>query len=131
MVSKQEVKLVLPGRPVTKKTHNEVWRNKRTGRLKLAPSGQFRRYQEQCLWHIKQNYTGPWRLQKVNLCANYYLPNQRSWPDLVGLLQATCDILEAADVITDDQEVISFDGSGIMGVDKTNPRAEIRLTCYK
>lgn len=63
-------------------------------------------------------------------CENCYarrMPNRRSWPDLMGLLQATCDILESAGIIKNDRNVVSLDGSRIMGVDKKNPRAEIEI----
>jgi Holliday junction resolvase RusA-like endonuclease len=55
------------------------------------------------------------------------MPNRRGSPDLLGLLQATADILEEAGVIDNDRNVVSFDGSQIMGVDKQNPRVEIEI----
>jgi Holliday junction resolvase RusA-like endonuclease len=55
------------------------------------------------------------------------MPNRRSWPDLLGLLQATCDILQKAQIIINDRYIKDFDGSRIMGIDPMNPRAEIRI----
>jgi Holliday junction resolvase RusA-like endonuclease len=55
------------------------------------------------------------------------MPNRKSWPDLIGLLQATCDILEKAEIIVNDQYVTSLDGSRIVGVNKDNPRVEIEI----
>ena len=63
-------------------------------------------------------------IDKINLQALYYMPDKRI-PDLLNLLQATADILEKARVIDNDKNIISFDGSRIIGVDKTNPRTEI------
>jgi Holliday junction resolvase RusA-like endonuclease len=63
----------------------------------------------------------------VQVTARYWMPNRRSWPDLMGLLQATCDILERAGIIENDRNVVSLDGSEIVGVDRENPRAEIRI----
>jgi len=56
------------------------------------------------------------------------MPNRQSWPDLMGLLQATCDILQKAEIIVNDQNVISLDGSRIVGVDINNPRVEIEIS---
>ena len=59
--------------------------------------------------------------------CKYYLPNKRSWPDLIGLLQATSDILTKAKIIDDDKWICSYGESCIAGIDKENPRAEIRI----
>jgi Holliday junction resolvase RusA-like endonuclease len=55
------------------------------------------------------------------------MPNRSGWPDLIGVLQATCDILEKAGVIFNDRDITTFDGSRIVGVDKQNPRVEIEI----
>lgn len=55
------------------------------------------------------------------------MPDKRSWPDLVGLLQATSDILTKAKIIDDDKWIVHYDGSRIVGVDKTEPRVEIEI----
>jgi len=53
-------------------------------------------------------------------------------PDLLNLEQATADIISKKDkakqcvgVIENDRDIVSFDGSRIMGKDKLNPRVEI------
>lgn len=117
--------LILPGRPITKKNHQRIITNRRTGRPRVIQSKDYEAYETACLWHLKKyrvKYTGP-----VQVTARYWMPNRRSWPDLVGLLQATCDILEKAGIIENDRNVVSLDGSRIMGVDKKNPRAEIEI----
>ena len=58
--------------------------------------------------------------------ALYYMPT-KARPDLNNLLQATCDILQKARVISNDKNIVSFDGSKIAGVDKANPRTEITI----
>lgn len=55
------------------------------------------------------------------------MPDKRSWPDLVGLLQATSDILTKAKIIDDDKWIVHYDGSRIVGVDKAEPRTEIEI----
>jgi hypothetical protein len=61
----------------------------------------------------------------------------RRFPDLCGLLQATCDILGSKKnrrkeiivpgVLLDDSQVKWFADSRIMGVDRENPRVEIKI----
>ena len=48
-------------------------------------------------------------------------------PDLLNLLQASADIVEKAGVIENDRNIVSFDGSRIVGKDKENPRVEIYI----
>jgi Holliday junction resolvase RusA-like endonuclease len=117
--------IVLPGRPITKKNSQQIIYNRRTKRRQVIQSEYYRAYEETCLWHLKKyrvKYTGP-----VWVTARYWMPNKRSWPDLMGLLQATCDILEKAGIIENDRDVVRLDGSEICGIDKENPRTEIRI----
>jgi Holliday junction resolvase RusA-like endonuclease len=51
----------------------------------------------------------------------------KTLPDLINLLQGTCDILQNGRVISNDKNIVSFNGSKIMGIDKFNPRAEISI----
>jgi Holliday junction resolvase RusA-like endonuclease len=53
------------------------------------------------------------------------LPDKAHFPDLVGLLQATSDILEKAGILENDRLIADYDGSCIAGLDKLKPRAEI------
>ena len=117
--------IILPGRPITKKNSQQIVMNRRTKRRQVIQSEYYRAYEETCLWHLKKyrvKHTGP-----VWVTARYWMPNRRSWPDLMGLLQATADILEAAGIIENDRGIVSLDGSEIVGVDKENPRAEIEI----
>ena len=115
-------RITLPGRPITKKNSQVI-----TKAGRIIPSKQYREYEEECLWRLK-SYRGPkFGGKKVWLKCEYYMPNRRSWPDLIGLLQATQDILEKAGIYDDDKQVVSLDGSRIAGVDKESPRAEIRI----
>jgi Holliday junction resolvase RusA-like endonuclease len=118
--------LTLPGRPITKKNSQEIhWHGSRPS---IAQGKRYRQYEKECLTWL-MGYLGP-RFQagvKLNLAARYYLPDRRGWPDLVGLLQATQDILQKAGVIHDDKEIVALDGCFIAGVDKANPRVEIEI----
>lgn len=61
------------------------------------------------------------------LYVHYYMQSRAAWPDLVGLMQATADLLEAADVLENDRLILSWQGTKIEGIDKNNPRAEISI----
>ena len=115
--------IVIPGRPITKKNSQQISVNKRTLKPRVRQSEAYLTYEEASLWHLKkykQRHNG-----KVALCARYYMPNYASWPDLIGLLQATCDILEKSQIIENDRYVVRLDGSEIVGVDKQKPRVEV------
>jgi Holliday junction resolvase RusA-like endonuclease len=118
--------IIIPGRPTTKKNSQQIFINKHTHRPFISQSDTYKNYEELCLWYLrkyKQRYE-----DKVHIQALYWMPNKRSWPDLIGLLQATCDILQKAQIITNDRYVDSLDGSRIVGVDRDNPRCEITIT---
>lgn len=57
--------------------------------------------------------------------AEYYMPNRAGWPDLVGLMQATADLLEEAGVLENDRLIYGWTETRIKGIDKGRPRVEI------
>ncbi len=117
--------IILPGRPITKKNSQRIIFNKVTGRRMVIQSKKYLEYEKECLWQLKQyrdKHIGP-----VQVTARYWMPDRRSWPDLMGLLQATCDILERAGIIENDKNVVRLDGSEIVGVDRENPRVEVEV----
>lgn len=117
------IDIVFKGRPITKKNHGQIV--KRGNKLGYIQSEAYRNYEDACLWQLagkKLHVSGI-----VVVECKYYLPNKRSWPDLIGLLQATSDILTKAGVIDDDKWICSYGKSCIAGIDKENPRAEIRI----
>ena len=118
------IKLILTGRPITKKNSQIPIRTK-TGKYFIIQSKQYREYEKNCLLQIQaQHFMTLNFTSKVSLKALYYMPDKRL-PDLLNLLQATADIVEKAQVIENDKNIVSFDGSRIMEVDKENPRVEI------
>lgn len=117
------IDIVFKGRPITKKNHGQIV--KRGNKLGYIQSEAYRSYEDACLWQLagkKLHISGI-----IVVECKYYLPNKRSWPDLIGLLQATSDILTKAKVIDDDKWICSYGDSCIAGIDKDNPRAEIRI----
>lgn len=124
------LKLILKGRPITKK-NSQIPIKTKSGKFFIIQSKQYRAYEKDCLFQIitqrimKQPLVG-----NLHLRAWYYMPDRRR-PDLLNLLQATADIVEKAKVIENDKDIVSFDLSKIMGVDKENPRVEIEITELK
>lgn len=118
------MKITLFGRPITKKNSSRIVK---CGDFhKIIPSKAYIAYEKDCLMQI----TGKFKKKldgKYNLKCLYFMPT-RHRVDLVNLLEATCDILVAADVIADDNSkiIVSHDGSRVL-YDKDNPRVEIYL----
>lgn len=128
----QELKLVMYGRPYTKKNDQiiaDYW-HKGKKRKRIINGKNFQKYELDC----KRQITGKYQKNlsgRYNLKAVYYMPTKHI-VDLVGLLQGTCDILTNAGVIKDDNSrIISMlDGSEVK-LDRENPRVEITLTRLK
>ena len=60
-------------------------------------------------------------------CKVLYWIEDLRMPDLQNLQEATADILQASTIIKDDRQIISWDGSRIVEIDRENPRQEIFL----
>lgn len=117
------IDITLKGRPATKKNSGRIISG--NGKPIIIPSEAYKNYEDACMWQLagkKLHVSGI-----IVVECKYYLPNKRSWPDLIGLLQATSDILTKAKVIDDDKWICSYGDSCIAGIDKDNPRAEIRI----
>lgn len=114
------MEIVIQGQPRTKKNSGRIALI--NNRHVLLPSKAYKAYERVALMQLArvQAVHGP-----VSVLCRYYLQNRAHWPDLVGLLQATSDILQAAGVIGDDKYIVNYDGSMIAGLDKNNPRVEI------
>lgn len=118
--------LILYGDPRTKKNNQ---RFVMTGKYpRLLPSKAYQEYEADCLTQLRMPFAEPWINAPVNLCCRYYMRTRRR-VDLVNLLEATCDILVKAQILTDDNSQIirSVDGSGVY-YDKECPRVEIEIT---
>ena len=122
----------IPLPPVTKKNSSQIIFTgakcpvcKRGKNVRLLPSKKYREYEEAVLWCLqrKEPITEP-----VNVQCLFYMPTLRR-VDLVNLLEAACDVLVTAGVLTDDNSgiVVSHDGSRVL-LDRDRPRTEIYIT---
>lgn len=130
------LKLTLPGRPIAKKNNPQVycppncpgWRRGQGKQPKkiVRPSKEYLEYEGQMLKHLMQ-YMNIQFTEPVDVIVYYWMPDRRSRPDLAGLLQATADILEKAEILKNDQLIRKWGDSCIIGIDKGNPRAEVEI----
>ena len=119
--------MLLYGDPRTKKNGQRIVVC--GGYPKILPSKAYKEYEADCIRQLTMvPFADPEIEEPVNLCCRYYMQTRRR-VDLVNLLEATCDILVAAHILTDDNSLVisSFDGSCV-NYDKECPRVEIEIT---
>lgn len=110
--------------PITKKNSQQILTNHRTGKPFIAPSRQYKKYEQAAMWYLtpkpKVPLAGRYRVATV-----FYMPTRRK-VDLTNLMEADHDTLVAAKILADDNNAIiaSVDGSRVL-YDKSNPRTEI------
>ena len=118
-----ELNLTITGPPRSKK--NSMMAICMKGKPRLIQSKLYRDYEKDALKQLwawgNQHIPG-----QVEVRCLYWVPDNRK-RDLTNLLAATHDILTKGRFIDDDARIISVDGSRIAGVDRDNPRVEIRI----
>jgi len=120
------IKITIPLPPITKKNHQQIYRNKKTGKPFVTQSKAYKEYQKSAGYFIPCKYM--MIAKPVNVKAIYYMPTRRK-VDLCNLHAALHDILVHYGVLEDDNSkiIVSTDGSRV-GYDKENPRTEIIIT---
>lgn len=127
------VTFTIPGRPATKKTHQNVVFIK--GRPRILPSKQYAAFEKAC----KESCVKAWKSKGkkpmdfgVGIQMQIYLNN---WivGDHNGYMQAIGDILQKWEIIADDSWImwLSNDQHWLAGIDKDNPRVEITIVRRK
>ena len=122
------MKFTVPLPPITKKNHQRILKNFKTGKPFVAPSEQYKVYESQALWFIPK---GECIDYPVNVKCLFYMPTRRRC-DLTNLLESIDDIMVKAGLLKDDNYTIieGHDGSRVL-YDKDNPRTEIEITKMK
>ena len=121
------IKFTLKLKPITKKNHQQILKNKVTGKYFVAPSKQYQDYEEAALWLIPKFRQLPINYP-VNVKCLFYMPTKAKC-DLTNLLESIDDVMVKAGVLADDNYTIieSHDGSRVL-YDKDNPRTEVEIT---
>lgn len=122
------MRLVIEGRPTTKKNSLRIAKNKTTGKRFVMQSKQSNNWAVRAVWQIKaqargQAFTGP-----VNMAAVVY--RQVAAGDLLNYLAAVSDALEAAGVVENDRLIVQLDGCRL-DKDADRPRVEVTLTAME
>ena len=110
--------------PVTKKNHQQIFINSKTGKPFITQSKQYKAYEKDAGWFLKPLLID----YPVNVKALYYMPTRRK-VDLSNLHSALHDVLVNCKVLVDDNSaiIVSTDGSRVL-YDKDKPRTEIYIT---
>lgn len=120
------IKFTVPMAPVTKKNHQQILKNRATGKHFVAPSQQYMDYESMALWYIPKR--GKAIDFSVNVKCLFYMPDARRC-DLVNHLESIDDIMVKAGILKDDNYkiLVSHDGSRVL-MDRVNPRTEVEIT---
>lgn len=110
--------------PISKKNHQQILKNKKTGKHFVAPSKQYRDYERDAMWFIPK---GTQIDYPVNVKCLFYMPTKRLC-DLTNMLESVDDVMVKAGLLKDDNYkiVVSHDGSRVL-YDKFNPRTEVYI----
>lgn len=120
------IEFIIPLPPITKKNHQQIVNNPKTGKPFIIPSRQYKEYEKNAMWFIPrpQKPIG----EPVNVRCLFFLPTRRKG-DLTNYLEAIDDVMVKGGLLEDDNYTIiqSHDGSRVL-YDKNNPRTEILIT---
>ncbi len=124
------LKFTIPGRPSTKKTHQQIIYVK--GSPRVIPSKQFATYEKICKEFCEKAWCKPPMDFGVSIHIRVYLDTW-SIGDHVGYMQSLGDILEKHKVIANDKFIHWTDDGEhwFGGVDKNNPRCEITISRFR
>lgn len=122
------IEITVPLAPITKKNHQEIMRNRKTGKPFAMPSRQYRNYEAAAVWHCKAAQVRVPIEDPVEVKCLFYMPTRRR-VDLTNLLESIDDVMVRAGVLKDDHSgiIVSHDGSRVL-YDKDNPRTEVFIS---
>lgn len=136
-MNQEPFEFTIVGQPATKKNSSRKFGKK------VFPSEAYTKYESKFhrqLMDMEKMIEIPHFCCPIHMVCKYYLKDRAHWPDLLGLEQATADIIsdkyKKIDkkrqlvrkwILADDRIIKSWDGSSIAGIDKDNPRVEIKI----
>lgn len=117
---------MIPGAPITKKNHQTIMVNHKTGKPFVGQSKRYVDYESTASYFLQPKPPNPIDYPVTVRCT-YYMPTRRR-VDMTNLMAATHDILTTYHILADDNRdvVASVDGSRVL-YDKDNPRVEIYI----
>lgn len=112
--------------PITKKNSQQILTNHRTGKPFIAPSRQYKKYEQAAMWYLTPKPKAPLS-GSYNIRLLFYMPTRRK-VDKTNLESAIMDVLVDAKILADDNRniVAATDGTRVY-YDKENPRTEIYI----
>ena len=112
--------------PITKKNSQQNLTNHRTGKPFIAPSRQYKKYEQAAMWYLTPKPKAPLS-GSYNIRLLFYMPTRRK-VDKTNLESAIMDVLVDAKILADDNRniVAATDGTRVY-YDKENPRTEIYI----
>ena len=112
--------------PITKKNSQQILTNHRTGKPFIAPSRQYKKYEQAAIWYLTPKPKAPLS-GSYNIRLLFYMPTRRK-VDKTNLESAIMDVLVDAKILADDNRniVAATDGTRVY-YDKENPRTEIYI----
>ncbi len=114
----------IPLIPISKKNHQQILINRKTGKPFISPSKQYKDYERDAMWFIPKDRQIDY---PCNVKCLFYMPTRRLC-DLTNMLEAVDDVMVKAKLLKDDNYkiIVSHDGSRVL-YDKTNPRTEVYI----
>lgn len=115
------MKLVILGKPRTKKTSNRILRFGKFN--KIVPSKQYLAWRDAVVPQLQRQHAGRAPIAyPINVRAIVYRDALRG--DLIGFLQGIADAMQEAEVLLNDAFVCGWDGSRL-AKDSKRPRVEL------
>lgn len=128
-----ELRFTIPLPPRTKKNHQQIKKNRKTGGRYVGQSKVYEKYEKDSILLIPA--TARLHIKTpANIKALYYMDSLRR-VDITNLNSALHDILVQAGVLDNDSSinpriVAATDGSRVY-VDQQNPRTEVIITAFE
>jgi Holliday junction resolvase RusA-like endonuclease len=133
ITGKPRMTFLITGKPISSKNSRPVFVNSATGKRFVGKSARLIEYTDSALWQLKaqkaKNGSRSPLTEDLHIRFIFYVPDKRK-RDLTNLEQLPSDLLEMAEIIKDDCQIKSKDGSRIL-IDKKNPRTEIEIELYR
>jgi len=134
-------KFIIKGNPLSSKNTRPIYIDKSTGKRFIGKSKRLKEYTKDALiqlglqkrQYFKNNVRSYSSVEipiyiDISTALLFYVKDRRK-RDLANLIQLPADLLQQAEIIKDDSQIKSFDGSRIY-IDKANPRTEIYISAF-